>query len=99
MDQNRINSFSHLFRALRAGCPPHAGLAIGFDRLIAVMTGRNSVKDVIAFPKDKSGRDVVVKSPSRMFNYELLKYHMKVLMPEETPDELDPFSIPNIHES
>jgi aspartyl-tRNA synthetase len=81
MDQNQLDSFAHLFKALRAGCPPHAGLAIGFDRLIAVMTGQNSVRDVIAFPKDKLGRDLLVKSPGQVSNAELVKYHMQVVIP------------------
>ena len=81
MDQTRLDSFAHLFKALRSGCPPHAGLAIGFDRLIAVMTGQNNVRDVIAFPKDKLGKDLLVKSPGQVSDSELLKYHMKVAMP------------------
>lgn len=99
MDQTRLDSFSHLFRALQAGCPPHAGFAIGFDRLIAVMTGRESVRDVIAFPKDKMGRDLLVKSPGRVFNHDISDYHMKVMTPDETAEELDPSHVPNIHET
>lgn len=79
MNENRLDSFTHLFRALRAGCPPHAGFAIGFDRLIAVMTGRESVRDVIAFPKDKAGRDTLVKSPGPVSSEELSKYHIKAI--------------------
>jgi aspartyl-tRNA synthetase len=84
MDETRINSFSHLFKALQAGCPPHAGLAIGFDRLIAVMTGQNSVRDVIAFPKDNSGRDLLVNSPGQLFDWQLQKYHIQVTSPKES---------------
>ena len=69
-----MNDFSHLFEALRAGCPPHAGLAIGFDRLIAVMTGRESVKDVIAFPKSSKGEDLMVKSPSILNDAEKVRF-------------------------
>jgi aspartyl-tRNA synthetase len=83
MEPDRMKSFSHLFKALRAGCPPHAGLAIGFDRLIAVMTGQNSVRDVIAFPKDNSGKDLLVKSPSRLSKRQLLDYHIQVMKPRE----------------
>ncbi|KAI5308752.1 hypothetical protein KEM55_004957 [Ascosphaera atra] len=66
MPEERIKDFEHLLEALRAGCPPHAGMAIGFDRLIAVMLGRDSVRDVIAFPKSGKGEDTMVKSPSEM---------------------------------
>jgi aspartyl-tRNA synthetase len=78
MSEERMNDFAHLFEALRAGCPPHAGLAIGFDRLIAVMTGQESVKDVIGFPKSSKGEDMMVKSPARMTDAELSRYHLKL---------------------
>lgn len=81
MSPERMNDFSHLFGALSAGCPPHAGLAIGFDRLMAVLTGRESVKDVIAFPKSSKGEDMMVKSPSRTTDRELKTYHLKLDLP------------------
>lgn len=74
MSDERINDFSHLLEALRAGCPPHAGLAIGFDRLIAVMTGKESVRDVIAFPKSSKGEDMMVRSPELIRPEELQRY-------------------------
>jgi len=77
VDPERMKSFSHLFNALRAGCPPHAGLAIGFDRLLAMMQGRNSVRDVIAFPKDKNGRDLMVQSPNQITDKQLEQYHLQ----------------------
>jgi aspartyl-tRNA synthetase len=70
--------FSHLLQALRAGCPPHAGLAIGFDRLVAVMQGRETVRDVIAFPKNNNAEDPMVRSPSLMQRKQLMDYHIKV---------------------
>lgn len=87
MNETLLDSFSHLFKALQAGCPPHAGLAIGFDRLVAVMTGQNSVRDVIAFPKDKLGKDLLVKSPGPILSHQLLEYHMQVTTPTETTQE------------
>ncbi|KAI9650540.1 aspartate--tRNA ligase msd1 [Ciborinia camelliae] len=63
MSDERMSDFSHLFEALRAGCPPHAGFAIGFDRWVAVLTGRESVRDVIFFPKGNRGEDAMVGSP------------------------------------
>lgn len=78
MSDERIDDFSHLLEALRAGCPPHAGLAIGFDRLMAVMTGRESVKDVIAFPKSSKGEDMMVKSPGLIRLDELKRYGLQL---------------------
>ncbi|KAB8302736.1 hypothetical protein EYC80_006089 [Monilinia laxa] len=63
MSDERMPDFNHLFEALRAGCPPHAGFAIGFDRWVAVLTGKESVRDVIFFPKGKRGEDAMVGSP------------------------------------
>jgi aspartyl-tRNA synthetase len=77
MREERINDFDHLLKALAAGCPPHAGFAFGFDRLIAVLCGTNSVRDVIAFPKNGSGDDLMVGSPSKIGVDELKPYHLK----------------------
>ncbi|KAI9931003.1 hypothetical protein ASPWEDRAFT_101741 [Aspergillus wentii DTO 134E9] len=77
MKPERLADFTHLLDALRAGCPPHAGLALGFDRLVAVMLGKESVRDVIAFPKTgKGGEDAMVKAPSPMTEEALETYHL-----------------------
>lgn len=78
MSPERVAEFSHLLEALRAGCPPHAGIALGFDRLIAVMLGRESVRDVIAFPKSGKGEDLMVRSPSTMSEEVLKTYHLRL---------------------
>src|SRR4051812_14945330 len=78
MSQRRMSDFNHLFLALGAGCPPHAGLAIGFDRLIAVMQGRESVRDVIAFPKDKNGSDLMARAPTKILKNRLEEYHLLI---------------------
>ena len=79
MSNERLEDFSHLFEVLRAGCPPHAGIALGLDRLIAVMLGVESVRDVIAFPKNGKGEDLLVKSPSRMTQEQQQTYHLAVV--------------------
>ncbi|PBP20075.1 putative aspartyl-trna synthetase, partial [Diplocarpon rosae] len=76
MSEARIENFAHLFSALESGCPPHAGFAIGFDRLVAVLTGHDSVKEVIAFPKSSKGEDMMIKSPSMITDAELATYHL-----------------------
>jgi aspartyl-tRNA synthetase len=79
MPAERLADFSHLLDALRAGCPPHAGLALGFDRLVAVMLGKESVRDVIAFPKTgKGGDDAMVRAPSPMTEASLETYHLQL---------------------
>lgn len=79
MPAQRLADFAHLLEALRAGCPPHAGLALGFDRLVAVMLGKESVRDVIAFPKiGKGGEDPMVKAPSPMTEEALGTYHLRL---------------------
>lgn len=78
MPPERLADFSHLLDALRAGCPPHAGIALGFDRLVAVMLGKESVRDVIAFPKTGKGEDAMVKAPSEMTEEALQTYHLRL---------------------
>ncbi|EPE10227.1 aspartyl-trna synthetase [Ophiostoma piceae UAMH 11346] len=76
MSDRGIDKFSHLLEALRAGCPPHAGFALGFDRLAAVLSGTTSVRDVIAFPKSMKGEDLSVKSPGRITPAQFHTYHL-----------------------
>lgn len=83
MSEERMDDFSHLFEALTSGCPPHAGLAIGFDRLMAVLTGVESVKDVIYFPKSSKGEDMMVKSPAPITNATLSPYNLQIKSPIE----------------
>ncbi|KAK0883281.1 aspartate--tRNA ligase msd1 [Friedmanniomyces endolithicus] len=78
MSEVRMRDFDHLIEVLRAGCPPHAGMALGFDRLVAVMLGRESVRDVIAFPKSGRGQDLLVKSPTMMTEEQLKTYHLRL---------------------
>ncbi|OAL21818.1 hypothetical protein AYO22_07760 [Fonsecaea multimorphosa] len=72
----RVKDFGHLLRALRAGCPPHAGFALGFDRLMAMLTNSASVRDVIAFPKYADGEDKFAGAPSPISRHQLATYHL-----------------------
>ncbi|CAG8473285.1 3845_t:CDS:10 [Paraglomus occultum] len=68
------NAFKHLIDALGHGCPPHGGIALGFDRLMAIICGSSSIRDVIAFPKSSSGSDLLVSSPSTISKSYLAEY-------------------------
>jgi aspartyl-tRNA synthetase len=78
MPGDKVRQFEHLLGVLRSGCPPHAGIALGFDRLIAVMMGLDSIRDVVAFPKNGRGEDPLVKSPSEMTPAQLQTYHLHI---------------------
>lgn len=78
MTEPRIKDFSHLFEALRSGCPPHAGFALGFDRMVALMTDTPTVRDVMAFPKTMKGEDPFVQSPSKLSDEQLAPYGLQL---------------------
>ena len=70
--------FGFLMNAFEYGAPPHGGIALGLDRLVAVMNGDNSIRDYIAFPKNNSGRDVMIDSPSPIDNDQLDELNIKL---------------------
>ncbi|SCU93677.1 LAFA_0F17656g1_1 [Lachancea sp. 'fantastica'] len=74
--KNPEKLFGHLLTAFDTGTPPHAGFAIGFDRMCAMMCGTNNIRDVIAFPKSISGSDLVVQSPSTVPKHSLEEYNL-----------------------
>lgn len=78
MSDEGVEHFSHLLEALRAGCPPHAGFAFGWDRLVATLGYTGSVRDVIAFPKSKKGDEPVARAPGRVTDEEWATYHLKL---------------------
>eukprot|EP01135_Chromosphaera_perkinsii_P000292 Nk52_evm61s62 gene=Nk52_evmTU61s62 len=71
------NNLQHLLNGLASGCPPHGGIALGYDRFLSAILNTNSIRDVIAFPKGFSGRDLMVDSPSPLSTEELAEYGLK----------------------
>ena len=70
--------FGFLMDAFKYGAPPHGGLALGFDRFVSMLAGLDSIRDVIAFPKNNSGRDVMNESPSPIDDAQLEELQLKL---------------------
>jgi aspartyl-tRNA synthetase len=76
------NRFGYMLKAFTYGAPPHGGIAFGLDRMVALLCGTTSIRDVIAFPKTQKGQDLMAQSPTPVTDRQLKDLHIKVVMPE-----------------
>jgi len=77
-EEDAIEQFGFLMNAFEYGAPPHGGIAFGLDRLVAILGGQESIRDFIAFPKNNSGRDVMINSPSKLDSKQLDELNLNV---------------------
>jgi aspartyl-tRNA synthetase len=77
-EEEARNQFGFLMDAFQFGAPPHGGLAFGLDRLVAILGGQETIRDFIAFPKNNSGRDVMIDAPSIIDQNQLKELHIKL---------------------
>ncbi|HSG67934.1 MAG TPA: aspartate--tRNA ligase [Bacteroidales bacterium] len=77
-DEDAQSQFGFLMNAFEYGAPPHGGIALGFDRLVALFGGQDSIRDFIAFPKNNAGRDMMIDSPSPIAGEQLDELGLKL---------------------
>ena len=87
-DQEAQNKFGFLLRAFKYGVPPHGGIAFGLDRLYAIISGSDSIRDVIAFPKTQKGVCPLSGAPSGVSDEQLDELNIRIVECEQ-PEKID----------
>jgi len=75
--------FGYMLRAFEYGAPPHGGIAFGLDRMVTILGGRSSIRDVIAFPKNQKGQEMMTSSPGVATEKQLRDLHIKAVLPKK----------------
>jgi aspartyl-tRNA synthetase len=86
-EQEIEEKFGHLIRAFRYGAPPHGGIAMGMDRIVMLMAGKDAIRDVTAFPKAQSGADPLTGAPARADEAQLRELGVQVIAPSANEQE------------
>jgi aspartyl-tRNA synthetase len=82
-DEEASQKFGFLLEGLKFGAPPHGGIALGLDRLVMLLAGRESLRDVIAFPKTQRAVDLMSDAPTAVSNEQLGDLHIEVVRTKE----------------
>lgn len=79
--------FSALYNAFKFGAPPHAGIAPGVDRIVMLLAGEQSIREIIVFPMDRNARDILMGAPSNVTDVQLRDVHIKLDLPKDFKEE------------
>ncbi len=82
-DEQIAEQFGHMLEAFEYGAPPHGGIALGIDRLVMLLGGGETIRDVIAFPKMQNGQDALMRAPSPVEEEQLKELHVRIREPEK----------------
>ena len=75
------SQFAGMLNAFKYGAPPHGGLAPGIDRIVMLLAGQEAIREVIAFPLDQQGRDLMMNAPSEAAERQLRELHVRLVLP------------------
>jgi len=82
-DEEIKEKFGFMVNAFRYGAPPHGGLALGLDRVVALIAGANSIREVMAFPKSSQARCLMTDAPAEASEEQLQELHLKITAPHK----------------